>query len=574
MKDRIVQNLNEAIAQLQKDGTWPAFEVPAVAVERPKDLAHGDWTTNVAMVLAKELKKAPLDIAKELAGELESQKIDGVSQIDVASPGYVNITLEREHYVRNIETILKLKDDYGSNDTLAGKKVMVEYTDPNPFKVFHIGHLMPNAIGESIARLIAFSGAEVKRANYQGDVGLHVAKTLWALTEGKQPVPADDAPLSEKTAALGAAYACGSKAYDDDEAAQKVITAINKKIYEKSDDALNTLYEKGRQWSLDHFEEIYATLGTTFDFYFFESEVWQRGKEVVEENVGTVFEKSDGAIVFKGEDKGLHTRVFVNAEGLPTYEAKDIGLALAKCDAYAMDHSITVTAVEQKEYFAVVFSALGELYAETKDIFTHIPHGLLQLTDGKMSSRTGNVISGEELLTETITRAQKKIDDNKIDAPEGLASDVGVAAIKFAILKQSLGKNVTYDPEQALSFEGDSGPYLQYTAVRCASILEKAHAENLAPDAAGQHDDTTAELERMLERFGEVVARASTERAPHHIATYCIELAQLFNTYYAKNIIVDKDESTAQYRLSVAGAVKQTLTNGLTLLGIKTPERM
>ncbi|HEY4510472.1 MAG TPA: arginine--tRNA ligase, partial [Candidatus Paceibacterota bacterium] len=294
-----------------------------VNLEPTEDLEHGDYSTNVALRYAKELGQSPLKLAEKIVSEFLKNKPEGVEKVDIAGPGFINFYLSPEVLRKNIETIIKNGEAYGKNTNLKGQKVMVEYTDPNPFKEFHIGHLMSNAIGESISRIIEVNGAEVKRANYQGDVGMHVAKAIWGVVKSEEKD-------YESIRLWGEAYVSGARAYEENEESKKEILEINKKIYDHSDEEINAIYDKGRKASLDHFEDLYRKLGTKFDFYFFESETGDFGKKIVEENIGKIFEKSDGAIIFPGEKHGLHTRVFINSEGLPTYEAKELGLAKIK----------------------------------------------------------------------------------------------------------------------------------------------------------------------------------------------------------------------------------------------------
>ncbi|MCK5026884.1 MAG: arginine--tRNA ligase, partial [Candidatus Pacebacteria bacterium] len=339
---------------------FPEVDSSGVSVDVSDNF--GDYATNAAMVLAKRVGKSPRDVADELVKVLEKKKIKLVEKIEVAGPGFINFYINDEFFVDSVAEILKEGHGIGKNKKEKGQKIMVEYTDPNPFKVFHIGHLMTNVIGESLARLHEFCGAKVKRANYQGDVGLHVAKALWGMKQTRDEMPSNGASLTEKTAYLGKAYSFGADAYENEEniKAQEEIKEINKQVYEVScEESLRELYDKGRQWSLDHFEEIYRKLGTRFDYYFFESQTFSEGTQLVKDNLKKgVFEKSDGAVIFPGGKYGLHDRVFLNSEGLPTYEAKDLGLAYLKYKTYKADLSLVVTACEQTEYFKVVIEAM------------------------------------------------------------------------------------------------------------------------------------------------------------------------------------------------------------------------
>ena len=286
-----------------------------------------------------------------------------------------------------------------------------------------------------------------------------------------------------------------------------------------------------------------------------------------------LFVESDGAIVFHGEehDPKLHTRVFVNKQGLPTYEAKEIGLAQMKRERCAFDRSITVTALEQEAYFNVVFTALELIYPEWKGVFEHIHHGMMQLQSGKMSSRKGNVITGESLIGDMITAAKEKMGERGVANPEEVARQIAVAAIKFSVLKQGAGKNIIFDPEKSLSLEGESGPYIQYAHTRCVSVLKRAEEESVAL-SAHVRGGIAPDIERLLPRFPEVVERAAVQYEPHFVAQYLIELSSAFNSWYAQERILGTPD--AADKLALVSAVRQTLKNGLWLLGISAPEEM
>ena len=509
IKDEIEKNV---ISVLKKLG----IEAESVLIERPDEVGYGDFSTNVALVFAKELGKNPRELAEEVVKHLGTvvAKEDYVSKTEIAGPGFINFYLKEDVFLKNLKEVLEQGDEYGKNTALEGKKIMLEYTDPNPFKPFHIGHLMTNAIGESLARVLEFSGAKVSRANYQGDIGRHVAMAIWGL----QKKGWDGSDITQN----GEAYAYGNTQFEKSEIAKKEIIEINKYIYEAfgTNSRIDNIYNTGRKVSLEHFDNLYKKLGTKFDHFFFESETWKKGKEVVEKNIGTVFEKSQGAVIFDGEKYGLHKRVFINSEGLPTYEAKDIGLAYEKYAKEKADEYITVTAVEQKEYFNVVFKVLELLEPDFSGKFKSVTHGMMQFADGKMSSRYGNVITGEALLVETEEIALAKMKESDIENKKEISEQVAVSAIKYAILKQKIGKNIIYNSQQALSFEGDSGPYLQYTYARAKSILRKAN------DLGSRSSNIeVGAVEKKLLEFPEIVLRAQEEYAPHHIAGYLIELA-------------------------------------------------
>ena len=544
------------------------IEEVAFAAEHPTDKStDADYFSNVAMVVSKQVGQAPRQIALQIATAL-ADTISQVERIEVAGPGFLNFYLSRNFFQEKIAAVRTAGSQWGKNDSCAGKKVIVEYTDPNPFKEFHIGHLFTNAVGESMARLFMMNGADTKRVNYQGDVGLHVAHAVWGM---QQSGITADSNFSARD--LGKAYALGATAYKNDEAAALVIRDINKKVYERSDAAVTALYDAGRKVSLDYFETIYALADTQFDEYFFESEAGPLGKELVLSNPDA-FPESDGAHIYVGEEVGLHTRVFLNKEGLPTYEAKELALAKLKEDRLgAYDHSVISTGKEINEYFKVLLSAMGRVYPELAEKTEHLGHGMVRLTTGKMSSRTGDVISALDFINEVAASAAEKMNASVGKEDEVLAKDIAIAAIKYATLRGSILQDSTFDKERALSFEGDSGPYLQYTHARICSVLEKAALAGVIPSTQ-LAPVTPYAVEKIIYQFPEVIATALLERAPHKVAGYLTELASAFNSFYAVEKIADATDEFAPYKAALAEAVRTTLENGLWVLAIKAPDRM
>ena len=546
-------------------------------VKYPELLAHGDYATNVALVLSKKVGKAPREIAELIVKELPATNI--LARTEIAGPGFINFFLSEETLQRQVARVLELGDQYGASSLLRGKRLMYEYTDPNPFKVFHIGHLMTNTIGEALSRMAESQGAEVVRVNYQGDVGLHIGRALYGMQQMRTSMPEESAPDEIKAEWLGAAYVCGATASAESPDAKAAIDVLNKQAYERTDAEVNRLYDIGRRWSLAHFEELYRKLGTKFDHYFFESEVAPTGVRIVEEYLQKgVFEKSEGATIFDGEKYGLHKRVFITQAGLPTYEAKDIGNNLLKFEKEPnIDLSYIFTGNEQIEYMKVVLKAIEQIEPAIALKTRHITHGLMLGADGKkMSSRKGSAPSGEGLLLELEELVSKRLEEGKYsfseDERKEVTEKVAVASIKYAILRQHFEKNIMFSHEEATSFEGDSGPYLQYTYARAKSILRKGAEIGLHPEFT--HGEPPQELEHYLSRFSEVVAQAYSTTTPSYLTTYLIEVARLFNAYYAANKVVDALSLASGYRLALTAAMAQILKNGLTLLGIPVIERM
>lgn len=576
-KVEIQKMTEDAVNSMKKD--WGGFQMTEVLIERPEDQMHGDYATNIALLISKELKKNPLEVAKTIANKIKrNNKV--IDRIEVAPPGFINFYLSREFFINSLREILKYGDYFGRNRNLANKKVAIEYTDPNPFKEFHIGHLMSNSIGESLSRILEFQGAEVKRFCYQGDVGLHVAKAVFGLIKLKNnnTFPKDNDMLKGRMKFLGMAYTNGSLQYEKDESAKKEIDILNKKIFEGSDREVNKFYDKGKVWSLEYFSEIYKKLGTDFDYFIFESQVFNWGRKIVEDGLKKgIFEKSQGAIIFKGEKYGLHTRVFINSENLPTYEAKELGLAYVKSIKYPHDQSFVVTGNEINEYFKVMLCAMGQVLPSLAKKTKHIGHGMMRLPEGKMSSRTGNIVTFELLLSQLENMVMEKVKDKNLalgDKKE-IAEKVSIGAIKYAILKQSIGSDIIYNLEKSVSFEGDSGPYLQYSYTRAKSVLNKAMEENITSSFKDKNiPSEVSQLEKTIHYFTEIVEKAGKEQDPHFIVSYLTDLAREFNGYYEKNKIIDKQDESSQYKVALTQAFSIIMKNGLWLLGIPLPDRL
>ena len=354
---------------------------PAVELTRP-DEQFGDYATNVALQLAGQLHKPPRDVAEALATNLRSQSV--LARVDVAGPGFLNLSLTDAALVATLAT--------EPATTLTGKTIVVEYSDPNPFKPLHAGHLYTTLVGDTISRLLEHAGAHVLRINYGGDVGLHVGKSMWAMIQflgGELPERLAAIPPHERPTWLGARYVEGNNAYEDDEAARAAIISVNKRVYQlhaanDHDSPFARMYWMARQWSYDYFRELYQQLQVkAFDRYIPESEVTPLGVQTVEAQLRNgVFQRSDGAVIFDGEKYGLHTRVFINSEGLPTSEAKDVGLSLTKWRDYHFDTSIIITANEQEQYMQVVIASIKQFAPQPAGRTVHLTHGMVKLQGG------------------------------------------------------------------------------------------------------------------------------------------------------------------------------------------------
>jgi arginyl-tRNA synthetase len=577
----------ESLIQEVLDSQGMPKDMVKISLDHPADQAHGDYSTNVAMVLAKSLSttgKNPLELAEKIADgmrrELGKVQNSSIQKIEVAKPGFINFYLSPGFFINAVGEVLEKTAWYGKNRRFWNKKIIIEHTNFNPYKPVHIGHLVNNAIGESLSRILEFQDAKLTRVSYGGDVGLHVAKALWGIMAMKDEFP-QGADLHTTIEFIGKAYALGTEEYEINEETKKYIHEINKKVYDRSDPELDDLYIWGKNISVNYFNEMCLRLDSRFDAQFFESEVAGEGKKLVEAGLErNIFEKSQGAVIFPGEKYGLHNRVFITSQGLPTYEAKELGLTKRKFQLHDFDQSIIITANEQNDYFKVVLKAIEMMFPEIATRTLHFSHGMMRFALGKMSSRKGNVITAESFIGDIENLVLEKIKDRELSIPEqkDIADKVAIAAMKYSILKQSIGKDIIFDAEKSVSFEGDSGPYLQYAYVRTQSILAKAKQEGIEPELRLTTEKETREalpeFVREMHRFPDLVARAADDFAPNYIATYLIELASAFNNYYAHNKIIDRNDPDSPHKVALTQALGWILKNGLYLLGIQAPDRM
>lgn len=528
------------------------------------DEQFGDYATNVALQLAKQLNKKPHEVAETIADHVKRQS-SHIKKVEVAGAGFINITLTDKALwqLTHSEPV----------QALAGKTIIVEYSDPNPFKELHVGHLYDSILGEAIAILNETAGAKVHRVNFGGDVGLHVAKAMWGIIKelkGERPEGLQKIPSQKRAKWLSARYVEGANTYEADDNVKEEIKKLNHRIYiihnqKDHTTPLAQIYWVCRKWSYDYFNDFYKRLGIKFDKYYPESTTVEPGLEAVKQQLTKgVFKKSDGAIIFAGETHNLHTRVFINSNGLPTYETKDIGLALSKWQDYHFDQNIIITGSDIIEYMKVVLAALKQFEPEIATRTTHVTHGMVKLKSGaKMSSRKGNVLRAVDVIEMTAEASNKISNNNDKQVVHG--------AIKYAFLKQRYITDIIYDPKESVSIEGNSGPYLQYAHARARSILKKSQTPNTKHQTE-ELEDGERSLLRKISEYSEVVDKAIEELMPHHICTYLYELAQTFNSFYEKNRVVG--DPREHIRTQLVKSYASTLKNGLGLLNISAPEKM
>lgn len=542
--------MDKKIAQIVHD----TFAVDVdVQVTRP-DPQFGDYATNVALQLAKPLGKNPREIADTLAQALRES--GDYNDVTVAGPGFINITLGGDALLA-----LTRREPIPAR---AGTEIVIETNNPNPFKAMHIGHAYNAILADTMANLLAVDGARVRRVSYHGDVGTHVGKSMWAIlkeTEGDVTQLEAIAP-EERNKFMSKMYAEGSRAAKESEQVKKEVDELAKQSFKLDDPTYKAIYDLCAQWSYDEIDAIVARLGNVpIERRYVESETEEPGKKLIVEHTPEVFTESDGAYIFEGSKYGSFDNVYIGSHGNGLYGAHDMGLVQLKYADYpGLSESIVVTGGEQGAYFKGVIAASELAIPELKGKLKNYPTGLVKLTTGKMSSRTGDVVEIGWLFDQFRAAIEER---------GGVADEEIIAgALRYQFLKVKIGSDVVFDVNEAVSLTGNTGSYLQYSHARARRILEKIESVTL-PTAVREEDRL---LVRKLGEYREIVEVATQSLEPHHICNYLFDLAQEFNRYYEKNQVVGSEYE--QHRAGLVALYADTLRAGLMILGIAAPEKM
>ncbi|RME31883.1 arginine--tRNA ligase [Candidatus Woesearchaeota archaeon] len=537
-------------------------------LEVPPDEKLGDYAMP-CFSFAKELKKAPPVIAQEFAQKLSSKDFS----VEVSGP-YLNIRLERQRLAKRVLTAAR-EENYGKGSQ--GERVMVEFSQPNTHKAFHAGHLRGTSMGEALARILSFAGWDVVRANYSGDTGMHVARWLWCYTRfhaGEQP------PKQGRGAWLASIYVDAMRRLAEQPALQEEADKINLALDKGEDEELMALWRKTRQWSIDEFEAIYRELDTHFDIWIFEREVEARAREVAQELLAKgIAEKSDGAVIVNLEEEGLGVWVLLRQDGTPLYSAKDLALAEKKFTEHKIDRAIYVVGKDQELYFKQLFTTLKRWGFSQAERCFHLCFEMVRLPDGKMSSRTGKNILYTDVRDEVFAYTEEQIRARHADWPEEKIREtvhaVGVCALKFEMIVRDINKSIIFETKRVCDFEGDTGPYVQYTHARCNSILRKlGRAPDMRRAVFSSLSESEYRLVKELERFPSIISEVATSLEPAPLARYALALAKAFNTFYHECKVIGAEQGVEDARALLVDATRLVLARALTLLGIKAPKEM
>ncbi len=555
----------EACKTLEKTG----IKVKPEFLEEPPDPKMGDLAFP-CFGLAKEKKKNPNEVANEIAKKVKISKDSVFREVKVLGP-YVNFFFDRGKLAEKvISEINKKKEKYGSGSS--SEKVMVEYPAPNTNKPLHLGHMRNMAIGEAIARIFEKLGYKVFRVNLHNDRGIHICKSMLAYQKwggGAKPDKKGDH-------FVGDFYVLFSQKVKEDSRLEEEAKEMLKK-WESGEKETFDLWKKMNSWAEKGMEESYKRFGVKFEKIYKESEMYKKGKEMVLEGLKKgVFEKDEtGAVFFDLSKYGLDKKFLIRADGTTLYVTQDMYLAFLKYEDFNPDKSIYVVANEQNYHFDVLFKLLEELkklgYKFAKKNI-HVNYGMVNLPSGKMKSREGTVVDADDLMDDLRERAKKEIEKrNRLDKKklDELSNNISLGAIKFFLLKYDEYKDFVFKPEESLSFEGETGPYLQYSLVRAKNILEKSKEK---PKAGELEEKEEFELAKKLSKFSEVIENAAEKYKPHLVANYAYELASLFSKFYENCPVIESEKE--KERLALVESFIYTMRNCLELMGIEEVELM
>lgn len=531
-------------------------------IETPPKQELGDYS-----LPCFTLAKNPVQFAQETTKKLAYIKF--ISEIKSVGP-FINFYLDKNQYAT---TLKEITEDYGKGNKQTDK-VMIEYSAPNIFKAFHLGHLRNTTLGESLTRIMKYDGYEVIQANYMNDKGSHIAKWIWCYNKYHNT---EQPPKNNVESWMAKIYAESYEKSKENKKANEEIVKINQLVKEGKDKEIMSLIKKGTDWSVKGFNQIYQILQANFDVVFWESPLEKDANRIVSALLKkSIATKSEGAIILDYEKYGLEKTVIQRSDGTNLYLTSDFALAEKKFKEYEINKSIYVVGSEQKLHFKQLFKTLELMGFKQANNCFHLSYELVRFPDRKMSSRSGDNILFMDFFEEI-----KKLTRLEVDArhPEWndtkknmISENIAVAAIKFGMLKQDSNKIIIFDQNKEISFEGETGPYLQYTHARACSILKKKKFSESNYELLNSEKEFL--LIKKLNEFRTIVQKASSDYKPSYLATYLIELAQEFNSFYHSNQVIQIEDELSNARLVLVDKVRIIISKGLYLLGINAPEQM
>ena len=584
-------------------------EVPEkmVQLQKTKKEFEGNLTL-VVFPFLKISRKKPDETAREI-GEYIKQNCEAIADFNAVG-GFLNLVIDKKAWLALLNE-MNLNEKFGEKPvTEASPLVMIEYSSPNTNKPLHLGHVRNNLLGWSLAQIMEANGNRVVKTNIVNDRGIHICKSMLAwLKFGNGETPetsgkkgdhligdyyvAFDKHYRAEVAELKAKYVADGMDEEQAEKKAKEESPLIKEAHEmlvkweQNDPEVRALWKKMNDWVYAGFDETYKALGVGFDKIYYESNTYLVGKKKVEEGLakGLFFRKDDNSVWADLTDEGLDQKLLLRSDGTSVYMTQDIGTAEMRFNDFPIDKMIYVVGNEQNYHFQVLSILLDRLGFKWGKELVHFSYGMVELPNGKMKSREGTVVDADDLIAAMVADAKQtseelgKFKDMSEDERNEIARIVGLGALKYFILKVDARKNMLFNPEESIDFNGNTGPFIQYTYARIRSILRKAQAEGINIPATLADtmplNEKEIELIQKLNEFGAAVEQAGKDYSPSGIANYCYELTKAFNQFYHDYSILGADtEEEKVVRLVLAQNVGKTLKNGMALLGIEVPERM
>ncbi len=601
MEQKIQSAINDALKALY------GIEADAKQTQLQKTRAEFEGSlTLVVFPFLKASHKKPEETATEI-GEWLLQNCDAVSKYNVVK-GFLNLSIAGNTWVDLLKAI-DSDEHYGERQPAADSRlVMIEYSSPNTNKPLHLGHVRNNLLGWSLAQIMQANGYKVVKTNIVNDRGIHICKSMLAwLKWGNGETPESSGKKGDHL--IGDYYVAFDKHYreeiarltpkfmaeglDENAAKEKakqeapLIKEAHDMLvkWEQNDPEVRALWKKMNDWVYEGFDETYKALGVSFDKIYYESNTYLEGKGKVEEGLekGLFYRRDDGSVWADLTGEGLDEKLLLRSDGTSVYMTQDIGTAKLRFQDYPIDQMIYVVGNEQNYHFQVLSILLDKLGFKWGKSLVHFSYGMVELPNGKMKSREGTVVDADDLIEKMISDAYQtsaelgKFADMSEEERREIARKVGMGALKYFILKVDARKNMLFNPEESIDFNGNTGPFIQYTYARIRSILRKAEAEGIAIELPSDADMNEKEIEltQKVSEYGAAVAQAGKDYSPSGIANYCYELTKAFNQFYHDYSILGADtQQQKQLRLVLARNVAKTIRNGMALLGIEVPERM
>ena len=589
------KTLTQAVLAAIKDLYGQEVDPKMVQVQKTRSEFEGNLTL-VVFPFLKISRKKPEDTAADL-GEWLKNNCELVSDYNVVK-GFLNLVISAQTWTDLLNKI-DADEHYGEKQSTADSKlVMIEYSSPNTNKPLHLGHVRNNLLGWSLAKIMEANGNRVVKTNIVNDRGIHICKSMLAwLKWGNGETPETSGKKGDHL--IGDYYVAFDKHYreeikelvaqgmDEEKAKQEapLIKEAHEMLvkWENNDPEVRALWKKMNEWVYAGFDETYKALGVSFDKIYYESQTYLEGKEKVEEGLqkGFFYRRDDNSVWADLTKEGLDEKLLLRSDGTSVYMTQDIGTAKLRFQDFPIDQMIYVVGNEQNYHFQVLSILLDKLGFKWGKDLVHFSYGMVELPNGKMKSREGTVVDADDLIAAMIADARKTSDELGKNADlteeerQEIARKVGMGALKYFILKVDARKNMLFNPEESIDFNGNTGPFIQYTYARIQSILRKAGEQTAVLPTAYKPSTKEVDLIQKISEYGAAVEQAGKDYSPSGIANYCYELTKAFNQFYHDYSILNADtEEEKQFRLVLARNVGKTLKNGMALLGIEVPERM